>query len=79
MLTPETYQLYEESLQAAYDALTTVEDALASVGMKLGYEHWRLGGAVEALKPLMVRLPSTSGKVREPVEEKMHDTDWQME
>ncbi len=78
MLTPETYQLYEESLQAAYDALTTVEDALASVGMKLEYEHWRLGGAVEELKPLMVRLHSTSEKVREPVEEKMHDTGWQM-
>jgi hypothetical protein len=78
MLTPETYQLYEESLQAAYDALTTVEDALASVGMKLEYEHWRLGGAVEELKPLMVRLPSTTEKVMEPLEEKMHETDWQM-
>jgi hypothetical protein len=79
MLIPETYQLYEESLQAAYDALTTVEDALASLGMKLEYEHWRLGGAVEELEPLMLHIPSASEKVMELFEENMHDTTWQIE
>src|SRR5260370_32670805 len=78
MLIPETYQLYEENLQAAYDALTTVEDALASVGMKLEYEHWRLGGAVEELTPLMLHIPSASEKVIELVEEKLQGTDWPM-
>lgn len=79
MLIPETFQLYEENLQAAYDALTTVEDALASLGMKLEYVHWRLGGAVEELTPLMLHIPSTSEKVMELVEEKLHETTWQME
>lgn len=78
MLQPEIYHLYQVNLQAAYDALTTVEDALASVGMKLEYEHWRLGGAVEELAPLMVRLPSTTEKVMELVEGKIHDIDWRM-
>jgi hypothetical protein len=79
MLIPETYQLYEENLQAAYDALTTVEDALASVGMKLEYEHWRLGGAVEELTPLMLHIPSASERIMEHVEEKLQGTDWQIE
>ena len=68
ILKPETYQLYEESLQQAYDALTTVEDALTSVGMKLEYEHWRLGGAVEELKPLMIHTRSSSDLVMEAFE-----------
>src|SRR5438874_13237365 len=55
LLQPETYQLYEESLQQAYDALTTVEDALTTLGMKLEYEHYRLGGAVDELKPLLIQ------------------------
>ena len=79
MLVPETYHLYEENLQAAYDALTTVKDALASVGMKLEYEHWRLGGAVEELTPLMLHMPSASEKVMELFEEKLQSTDWSME
>jgi hypothetical protein len=79
MLIPETYQLYEENLQAAYDALTTVEDVLASVGMKLEYEHWRLGGAVEELTPMILHIPSASEKVMELVEEKLQGTDWPME
>jgi hypothetical protein len=76
ILVPATYQLCEVNLQAAYDALTTVEDALASVGMKLEYEHWRLGGAVEELTPLMLHIPSASEKVMELVEEKLQGTDW---
>jgi hypothetical protein len=79
MLIPETYHLYDENLQAAYDALTTVEDAQASVGMKLEYEHWRLGGAVVELTPLMLQIPSASEKVMELFEEKLQSTDWSME
>ena len=79
ILVPATYHLYEENLQAAYDALTTVEDALASVGMKLEYEHWRLGGAVDELTPLMLHIPSASEKVMELFEEKLQSTDWPME
>ncbi len=63
ILKPETYLLYEQSIQAAYDALTTVEDALTSLGMKLEYEHWRLGGAVEELKPLMTDARSPSDRI----------------
>jgi spore cortex formation protein SpoVR/YcgB (stage V sporulation) len=60
ILKPDVYYHYENTLQAAYDALTTVEDALTSLGMKLEYEHWRLGGAVEELKPLMIQTRSPS-------------------
>ena len=70
ILKPETYRLYEESLQQAYDALTTVEDALTSLGMKLEYEHWRLGGAVEELKPLMIQTRSPSEIIKEEVEKR---------
>src|SRR6266581_1117575 len=73
ILKPETYQLYEESLQAAYDALTTVEDALTSLGMKLEYEHWRLGGAVEELKPLMIQTRSPSDLIMEAFEKRLPD------
>jgi hypothetical protein len=70
ILKPETYRLSEESLQQAYDALTTVEDALTSLGMKLEYEHWRLGGAVEELKPLMIQTRSPSEIIKEEVEKR---------
>ena len=70
ILKPETYRLYEESLQQAYDALTTVEDALTSLGMKLEYEHWRLGGAVEELKPLMIQTRSPSDSIKEEFEKR---------
>jgi len=68
MLKPEIYQLYEESIQAAYDALTTVEDALTSLGMKLEYEHFRLGGAVEELRPLMIQTRALSDTIMEEFE-----------
>jgi hypothetical protein len=68
MLKPETYELYEESIQAAYDALTTVEDALTSLGMKLEYEHFRLGGAVEELRPLMIQTRALSDTIMEEFE-----------
>jgi hypothetical protein len=75
ILKPEVYQLYVDTLQAAYDALTTVEDALTSLGMKLEYEHFRLGGAVDELTPLMIRTRSNSERVKEILDEKMHTFD----
>ena len=65
IINPDIYSSYEQNLQAAYDALTTVEDALTSLGMKLEYEHWRLGGAVEELKPLMIDTRSPSDRIAE--------------
>src|SRR6516225_4207302 len=72
ILKPESYQLYEDTLQAAYDAMTTVEDALTALGMKLEYEHFRLGGAVDELKPLMIHTQSNSDRAMEILETKMH-------
>ncbi len=71
ILKPEVYQLYEDTLQAAYDALTTIEDALTSLGMKLEYEHFRLGGAVDELMPLMIRSRSKSERITEAIDERM--------
>jgi spore cortex formation protein SpoVR/YcgB (stage V sporulation) len=70
LLKPDMYYHYTDTLQAAYDALTTVEDALTSLGMKLEYEHWRLGGAVEELKPLMIQTRSPSDFIMEAFEKK---------
>ncbi len=70
MLQPEMYVHYEDTIEAAYDALTTVEDALTSLGMKLEYEHWRLGGAVEELTPLMIQTRSHSDVIMEAFEKK---------
>ena len=50
ILKPEVYFHYEKTLQEAYDALTKVEDALTALGMKLEYQHYRLGCAVDELK-----------------------------
>jgi len=75
IVKPEVYQLYEDTLQAAYDALTTVEDALTSLGMKLEYEHFRLGGAVDELTPLMIRTRSNSERVMEAIDERMRHLD----
>lgn len=76
MLKPDMYYHYENTLQAAYDALTTVEDALTSLGMKLEYEHWRLGGAVEELRPLMIHTRVSSDTILEAIDQrflKTHD------
>ena len=62
------YFHYEQTLQEAYDALTTVEDALTSIGMKLEYEHFRIGGAVDELKPLMILPQSKTDNVMEEFE-----------
>ena len=71
ILKPEVYFRYEQTLQEAYDALTTVEDALTSLGMKLEYEHFRLGGALDELKPLMIDTRSTSDKIMEAFEQRL--------
>jgi hypothetical protein len=68
ILKPEVYYHYEQTQQEAYDALTEVEDALTTLGMKLEYQHFRLGGAVDELKPLMIQLRSPSDSVMEEFE-----------
>jgi hypothetical protein len=74
MLQPDMYYHYEDTLQAAYDALITVEDALTSLGMKLEYEHWRLGGAVEELTPLMIQTRSPSDLIMQAFEKNVSKT-----
>jgi spore cortex formation protein SpoVR/YcgB (stage V sporulation) len=71
LLKPDVYRLYKQTLQEAYDALTKVEDALTAVGMKLEYQHWRLGGAVEELKPLLIDTRATSDQVMDAFEERL--------
>ena len=55
MLTPGRYDQYKATLDEAYDALVTMEDALDSLGMKLEYHHWRISSAFEELKPLSMQ------------------------
>ncbi len=71
LLKPDVYYHYEKTLQEAYDALTTVEDALTTLGMKLEYQHFRLGGAVDELKPLMIQPYSPSDKIMEEFERRL--------
>ena len=73
MLEPDRYYHYEDTLQAAYDTLTTVEDAVTTLGMKLEYQHYRLGGAVEELKPLMIQTRSPSDLIMEAFEERFSE------
>lgn len=73
ILLPQTYHLYEESIQQAYDALTTLEDAVTALGMKLEYEHYRLGGAVEELQPLMIQPRSSADFLMEAFEKRFHE------
>jgi hypothetical protein len=73
MLEPDMYSHYEDTLQAAYDALTKVEDAVTTLGMKLEYQHWRLGGAIEELKPLMIQTRSPSDLIMEAFEERFSE------
>ncbi|HXZ06206.1 MAG TPA: hypothetical protein VEH81_15335 [Ktedonobacteraceae bacterium] len=63
MLKPEIYLHYEQTLQAAYDALIRVEDELTSSGMKLEYQHWRLGGAIEELRLLLMQAHTKSDEL----------------
>ncbi len=55
MLTPGRYDQYKATLDEAYDALVTIEDALDSLGMKLEYHHWRISSAFEEIKPLFMQ------------------------
>src|SRR5713226_8187156 len=55
MLTPGRYDQYKATLDEAYDALVTMEDALDSLGMKLEYQHWRISSAFEELTPLFMQ------------------------
>ena len=55
MLTPGRYDQYKATLDEAYDALVTIEDALDSLGMRLEYQHWRISSAFEELKPLFMQ------------------------
>jgi hypothetical protein len=71
ILKPDVYFHYEQTLQEAYDALTTVEDALTSLGMKLEYEHFRLGGALDELKPLLITTRSPSDTIMEAFEQRL--------
>ncbi len=57
ILEPEIYNRYKKTLQAAYDALTQVERAINSLSMKLEYQHWRIGEAIEELKPFLQQTP----------------------
>ena len=79
MLEPDRYYLYEDTLQEAYDALTTVEDALTTLGMKLEYQHWRLGGAVDELRPLIIQPQSNVDRVMEAMNERMRHLDIQFD
>lgn len=65
ILKPDVYSHYEHTLQEAYDALTTVEDVLTALGMKLEYQHYRLGGAVDELTPLLIQPRSKADMVME--------------
>ena len=65
ILKPDVYFHYEKTLQEAYDALTKVEDTLTALGMKLEYQHYRLGSAVDELKPLILLPRSKADKVME--------------
>ena len=65
ILKPDVYSHYEQTIQEAYDALTTVEDALTSLGMKLEYEHFRLGGALDELRPLLIQHHSKAETIME--------------
>jgi len=71
LLKPDVYYHYEQTLQEAYDALTNVEDALMSLGMKLEYEHFRLGGALDELKPLLINTRSPADKIMEAIEQRL--------
>ena len=71
ILKPVVYYHYEQTLQEAYDALTEVEDALTTSGMKLEYQHFRLGGAVDELKPLMIQLHSPLDRIMEEFERRL--------
>lgn len=58
LLVPDIYKKYRATLDAAYDALVHVEDALDSLGMKLEQQHYRIESALEEIKPLLIQSRS---------------------
>ena len=52
----DVYLHYEQALQEAYDALTKVEDVITSLEKKLECQHFRSGGGVDKLKPLLMAV-----------------------
>src|ERR1700676_2274559 len=62
LLTAGAYDQYKATLDDAYDALVTVENALDSVGLKLEYQHWRISSAFEEVKPLLLQ-PRSLGDI----------------
>ena len=71
MLTPGRYDQYKATLDEAYDALVTIEDALDSLGMKLEYQHWRISSAFEELKPLSMQPRSRLDLVYDTFEQEI--------
>ena len=72
MLQPGKYKEYRSALDAAYDALVTVEDALDSLGWKLENEHWRIDSALSELKPMFLKqLRSRADEAIEVFEQDM--------
>src|SRR5260370_42551045 len=67
MLTPGRYDQYKATLDEAYDALVTVEDALDSLGMKLEYQHWRISSAFEELTSFLYNLVLVSTSFMTPL------------
>ncbi len=65
ILKPDVYFYYEKTLQEAYDAISKVEGASTVLGMKLQYQHYRLGGSLDELKPLLIQLLSNADQVME--------------
>src|SRR5713101_5799387 len=69
MLTPGRYDQYKATLDEAYDALVTVEEALDSLGLKLEYQHWRISSAFEELTPFLMQTRSRVDLVLETFEQ----------
>ncbi len=73
ILKPDVYSLYEKTLQAAYDALSTVEDAVNALSMKLEQQHFQLGTAIEILEPLLNQTLSSYDISMEAIEKFMSE------
>jgi hypothetical protein len=69
MLIPGKYNQFKATLDAAYDSLVTVEDALDSVGLKLEYQHWRISSAFEEIKPLLLQPRSLADTALETMQQ----------
>ncbi len=75
MLTPSKYEQFKATLDAAYDSLVNVEDALDSLGLKLENQHWRISSAFEELTPLLIQPRSRVDTALETFEQDMERFD----